>query len=168
MRKHLLFFVLILSLVGCATIYRPLGFTGGYSSTTLDKNLIRVSFNGNGYTSVERVLDFAFLRSAELCTYRSFKFFVVVDSNTYISNSCYITPTTTRTTGQIRLHPYSNSASVSTRSRTYGGQVYNISKPKVMLVILCFEERPDLDATIFNAEFIKESIRSKYKIRRRR
>lgn len=167
MRKHLLFFVLILLSVSCATIYQPRGLTGGYSSTTFDKNLFRVTFNGNGYTRLERVLDFALLRSAELCSYRSFKFFVVVDSNTYISNSRYITPTTTRTSGEIRFHPYSNYASISGRSRTSGGQVYNIRKPSVMLVVLCFEEKPDLIATIFNAEFIKESIRSKYKIKRR-
>lgn len=167
MRKYLLFFVLILLSVSCATVYQPRGFTGGYSSTTFDKNLFRVSFSGNAYASVERVLDFAFLRSAELCSYRNFKYFVVVESSTYISNSRYITPTTTRTSGEIRFYPYSNYASISTRTRTSGGQVYKFSKPKVMLLILCFEERPDLDATIFNAEFIKESIRSKYKIKRR-
>lgn len=167
MRKYLLFFVLILSLVSCATFYKPLGFSGGYSSTTFDKNLFRVSFSGNGFTSLERALDFAFLRSAELCWYRDFKYFVIVDSSTYISNSLYITPTTIRTSGEIRFYPYSNYASISARSRTYGGQIYNISKPKVMLVILCFEERPDLEATIFNAEYIKESVRSKYNIKRR-
>ena len=163
MRKHLAIFVLILSLSGCATLYRPVGIMGGYSETRLDEKLFKVSFRGNGFTSLERALDFTLLRSSELSLMNNFKYFVIVYGDSYISSSNYISPTVTNTYGQIQF--YDNYAYGSATSTQYGGQVYNVKKPRVTAVILCFEERPDLEATIFNAEYIKESVRSKYNIK---
>lgn len=161
MKKCLFIFFVTLSLVACATFYGPLGLMGGYSETRLDKDLFRVSFRGNGFTRLERALDFTLLRSSELSLQNGFKYFVIVYGDSYVSSSNYISPATTQTRGQIQF--YGNYAYASATSTTYGGQVYNIKKPRITIVILCFEKRPDLEATVFNAEYIRESIESKYK-----
>ena len=56
---------LVLALTGCMTAYQPDGLTGGYSEVQLSENVWRVSFKGNGYTSRERAVDMALLRSAD-------------------------------------------------------------------------------------------------------
>ena len=60
--------VLAIALVlsACATTYQSESFSGGFSETQLDKNVFRVSFQGNGYTRAERAEEMALLRSAEL------------------------------------------------------------------------------------------------------
>ena len=63
--------------ISCATMYQPQSVTGGYSETQLDKNMFRVRFNGNGYTSSARSSDFCLLRSAELCKENGYKYFII-------------------------------------------------------------------------------------------
>jgi len=43
--------VLQLLFIACATQYKPLGVTGGYSDMQLGENIFKVSFRGNDYTS---------------------------------------------------------------------------------------------------------------------
>ena len=154
--------VSVVTMTGCATNYQSAGFTGGYEETRLDENVFSVNFRGNGYTRRQRAHDFALLRSAELSLMNGYKYFVITQSNSYISTSTYTTPTQSTTTGQVRI--YSSSAYGSARTTTTGGQTYNVSKPRVSLVIICFEEKPDIDATVFNAEFLSKSIKEKYGI----
>lgn len=163
MKRYFFIFALLLLLINCATMYKPRGLMGGYSHTSLDKNLFRVTFIGNGYTSQERALDFAYLRCSELVLTNGFKYFVIVNANSYISKSTYRTPTKTKTSGQVQL--YDNYAYGSATSTTTGGQVYNIRKPRVIFVILCFKDKPNVSATIFNASYVKKSIKSKYDLK---
>src|SRR5216683_4899111 len=55
-----------LALGGCvltsATGYEPAGSDGGYSELQLGPDLFRIAFQGNPYTSQERVADLALLR----------------------------------------------------------------------------------------------------------
>ena len=163
MKRSLLILALLLFFASCATIYQPTGFTGGYSETLLKENLYRVTFRGNGFTSLERAFDFTLLRCAELALLNDYDHFVIVDASNYISNSTYVTPTTTKTYGNIQI--YGNYAYGSATSTTYGGQVYNIRKPRVTLVVLCFQGEPNVNATVFDAEFLNKSIRFKYDIK---
>ena len=39
---------------GCATQYQPQGTTGGFTETQLDRNVFRVSFGANAYTSARQ------------------------------------------------------------------------------------------------------------------
>jgi len=163
MKKISVILVLLLILPGCATIYQPKGFTGGYSETLMKENLYRVSFRGNGFTSQERAFDFALLRCSELSLLHNYNYFAIVDASSYVSRSTYVTPTTTKTYSNIQL--YDNYAYGSATSTTYGGQVYNIKKPRITLVVLCFKEEPNIKATVFDATFLSKSIRLKYKLK---
>jgi len=160
-----LFIILIAALFiqGCATAYKNAGFTGGYSETQLDKNVFKVSFRGNGYTRRERVSDFTLLRSAELTLKNGYKYFVIIDENSYASNSAYTTPSTSQTTGNA--YAYGNYAHGSATTTTTGGQTYFISKPSSSNTIVCFEEKPDTGFS-YSAEFIYKSITQKYRIKK--
>ena len=163
MMKNLFLIMLVTIFIqGCATAYQRTGFTGGYSETQLDENVFKVSFRGNAYTGRERVSDFTLLRSAELTLENGYKYFVIIDANSYTSNSTYTTPTTSHTTGSA--YGYGNSAYGSATTTTTGGQTYNISKPSSSNTIVCFKEKPNVGFS-YNAEFIYKNISQKYGIK---
>ncbi len=161
--KNLFIIILVAIFIqGCATAYKRTGFTGGYSETRLDENVFKVSFRGNGYTGRERVSDFTLLRSAELALENGYKYFVIIDANSYTSNSTYTTPTTSHIAGSA--YGYGNSVYGSATTTTTGGQTYNISKPSSSNTIVCFKEKPNSGFS-YNAEFIYKNISQKYGIR---
>lgn len=161
-KRHFLLAIIVTFMLGCATSYQPVSFTGGFEETRLDENVFSVLFRGNGFTGGQRAQDFALLRSAELTLTYGFKYFAITQSNSYSSNSTYTTPTQSQTTGQIRF--YGRTAYSNSSTTTYGGETYNISKPRVSLTIICFDAKPDTDATVFNAEYVMNSIKQKYGI----
>lgn len=151
--KLLIFYFFLLT---ACTTYQPNGFTGGYSETRLGENIFNVNFRGNGYTSRERVYDFALLRSAELADKYGYNYFIIVDSKDYTSNTAY----TTRKTYNTTFDAFGNATTTS-----YGGETYNISKPSSSNTIVCFTEKPQGKGLIYNAKFIMKSIKSKYGIK---
>lgn len=159
--KKITTLVIVLFIQGCSTSYQKSGFSGGYSETQLDENVFTVSFRGNGYTGRERVTDFTLLRSAELTLNNGFKYFSIINSNNYTSNSTYVSPTTSNTTGSA--YSSGNYAYGSATTTTSGGQVYNISKPSSSNTIVCFKEKPN-NMFSYNAKFIYKNIRKKYNI----
>ena len=161
--KNLFLCVLIGSfLTACATAYQPQGFSGGYSDIQLGENVFQVSFHGNGYTRGERASDFALLRSAEVTTENGFRYFIVVQSGKDSSFSTYTTPTQSYTTGSA--YGYGNTAYGSATTTTYGGQTFIIQRPSATNTILCFKERPEVAGLVFDAEFVKKSLKQKYEI----
>ena len=126
-----------------------MGFSGGYSESQIDKNVFKVSFKGNGYTSMEKATDLTLLRSAELAIKSGYKYFVIIDKKSYTSNSIYTTPST--------VNYYNSMTTVN------HGQTYNISKPNTSNTIVCFEEKPK-GVFSYNANYIFESITEKYDI----
>ena len=165
--------VLLVLFSGCATTYQSNGFSGGYSETQLDENVFKVAFRGNGYTGRERVADFTLLRSAELAMQSGYKYFVIVDANSYTSSSTYTTPTTATTSVNANTYGTANTYGNNTtyNANTYGtatttvsgGQTYNISKPSSSNTIVCFKEKPTTGFS-YNAEFIFNNITKKYDI----
>lgn len=160
MRKLLSFLFVSGLLVGCATAYQRDGFTGGYTETQLGENIFRVSFRGNGYTRGERASDLALLRSAELTTENGFRYFIVVESGADSSLSAHTTPAQSYTTGSA--YGYGNTAYGSATTTTYGGQTYIIRKPSATNTIICFKEKPEISGLVFDAEFVKKSLKQKY------
>lgn len=131
--------ILIISsvlLFGCATPYKTLGLMGGFSDTQLGENVFRVSFSGNAYTSRERVLDFTLLRASELCLERGFRYFIVAEVGEHEKSAAMIS----------------------------GNFVRKISKPTIENTIMAFREKPDAQGPIYDAEFVRNSIRTKYSI----
>jgi hypothetical protein len=160
MRLALVVILLGALVSGCATHYQKQSFTGGYSETRLGENIFQVSFRGNGYTSRERASDFSLLRSAEVAIENGYRYFVIVESEKYSKVGAYTTPSTSHTTGSA--YGYGNYAYGSATTTTYGGQTFIISKPRANNTILCFKEKPDINALVFDAEFVTKSIRDKY------
>jgi len=158
----LILVTLIAFMQGCATSYQRNGFSGGYSETQLGENIFKVSFRGNGYTDSERASDFALLRSAELTTENGFRYFTIVESGNESSKSAYTTPTHSYTTGSA--YGYGNTVYGSATTTTYGGQTYLISKPRATNTIVCFKEKPEVAGLIFDAEFVKKSLKEKWGI----
>jgi len=81
-----------LIMANCATPYQSTGFTGGYSDTALGPNVYRVSFQGNGYTSLSRAQDFAMLRAADTTLSHGFRYFAIVDKDNRTTNLTVFKP----------------------------------------------------------------------------
>ena len=59
----------------CASHYGPNTLFGGYKETRIDDSRFRVKFDGNGYTSQERVWSFWIYRCAELTRQNGYAYF---------------------------------------------------------------------------------------------
>ncbi|NOZ84016.1 MAG: hypothetical protein GXP60_04290 [Epsilonproteobacteria bacterium] len=163
MRNYIILAISAVILTGCATSYQKQGFTGGFSETRLGKNIFKVTFNGNVYTSRERASDFALLRSAELALKNGFKYFIIVNSEKYAKTEAYTTPITSYTTGSA--YGTGNYAYGNTTTTTTGGQTYFYSKPSSTNTIVAFKKKPKVKGLIYNAKFVIKSIRNKYGIK---
>ena len=149
--------------VACATAYKPVGFTGGYSEIQVAEDVFQVTFKGNGYTARERAADFSLLRCAELALNHGYTCFVIVESDHYTKKSTYTTPQRSKTTGSV--YGYGNYATVNTKTVTYGGETYNISKPRAINTIVCFKEKPADVLVAYDAALVSQQIREKYGIK---
>jgi hypothetical protein len=128
--------------------------------------VFRINFTGNAYTSAERAQDFALLRAADLTLQHGFKCFAVVDETASTQVSSFTTPGTATTTGTAYVSggygSYYGSYSANT---TYTPpQTQYFFKPRSGLLIKCFAEQPE-KIYIFDAAFLQQSIREKYKIK---
>lgn len=82
--RHLIFPLLSLSLVACATTtpYQPLQKGEGYAEQKIESNRYRVTFNGNFRTNKQTVENYMLYRAAELTLSNGGTYFVVADRNT--------------------------------------------------------------------------------------
>jgi hypothetical protein len=149
-------------LFGCATAHQPQGMTGGFTETQLNSNVWRVSFRGNGYTRGEKAEDFALLRSAELDLANGFTHFSFSSSRAGTEVSSFTTPITATTSGSANVS--GNSVYGSSTTRFSGGNTTYISAPTANNVVVMFKEKPDLIATVFDANFICNSLGKKYEV----
>jgi hypothetical protein len=148
-----------LLLSACATTYQPQSFSGGFAETQLDKNVFRVSFKGNGYTSRDRVEDFTLLRSAELTLKNGFTHFVIVDGRSGTDYSTMTMPTQSTTVGSASV--YGNTAYGRATTTTTGGQSFVIQKPSSTNTIFCINGKPE-GVFAYDAAFIMRSLTEKY------
>lgn len=160
--KRLLLSLLFIFLTGCATPYKSNGIMGGFSETQLSENVFKVSFRGNGYTSMERAEDFVLFRCAELSKQNGYNYFVIVDEKSYDKISQFQTPAYSTTSGTFS--PSGNSVSYSGNTTFAGGQTITISRPHTTNLIYCFKSKPNVNGVVYDASFICKSIGSKYKI----
>ncbi len=151
MKAILLMAIVSIFLTGCVTPYQSSGWRGGYSHLQLDRNLFRVSFSGNGFTSMSRAIDFNLLRSAEITLRMGYKYFQIVKSYSGHSYSSYRTPARAQTSF------YGNSASTTIT----GGNTYYISKPSTSHIIICFKNRPKAGFS-YNARLIYRTLKYRY------
>lgn len=155
---------LVLALTGCMTAYQPDGLTGGYTEVQLSENVWRVSFKGNGYTSRERAVDMALLRSADLTIQQGYNYFAFSESNNRTDTvGVGTTPTTSYTTGSA--YRSGNNVYGSATTTTTGGQAIFISTPTANNTVVMFKNKPEnVSGMVYSASFICNSLGKKYDV----
>ena len=81
MKKYPIIIALCALLIGCATGYHkltPLSLTGGFKEKDLGRNVWRVTFSANGYTTRETAQCFWLYRCAELALQKGFQGFEIL------------------------------------------------------------------------------------------
>ena len=165
----ILIFICLLS-SGCSTPYQSNGLGGGYSDTRIQDNVFQVSFRGNGYTGAEKVADLALLHAAEVTLQNGYKYFTILESNQYSKNFSFTTPTTATTTGMLSGtgQSFGNMGMMNgmyTSQTNYsGGLTRHFSKPKQVLTIACFVEKPQTGAFVYDAQQVLSNLGATYGI----
>lgn len=164
MKRGAMVLMLAGAVAGCAnyTKYQPEGLTGGYTDTQLDRNIFRVTFKGNGFTSPERAQDLALLRSAEIALKNGFNYFTVIDENSRIATSVVTTPIHANTTSSATM--IGSTMHGSSTTTITGGIPITSNKPRTTLTIVCFVERPKDGTLVYDARFLWDSLSKKYEV----
>ena len=89
----------LLALASCATGYQPQSFTGGFSDYLTAPDEAVITFHGNGYTSVERVIEMTALRCADVTLKNRYRYFVGTSIADLSSQSSFTTPGYAQTYG---------------------------------------------------------------------
>lgn len=146
--------VVALALGGCAltsaTGYRPAGSDGGYTELQLGPDLFRVAFQGNPYTSQERVADMALLRAADLALTHSAPYFVVLSQ--LRQSRSYPTP------------PYTPFPYASYGSAYWGpptGPII-VRDHRAELAIRLLREEPGANTSAYSATLLRDELRHRY------
>lgn len=144
LRTTLLFLFISTLLISCSvtrpTAYQAKAFTGGYSETQLAPDIYSVRFQGNGYTVTERANDFCLLRCAELTKQNGYKYFTIISNKEGSSGALAST----------------NAIGVTVAASAY---------PSDNNVIKLLKDKPENNVTVYEADFIINSIKTKYKIK---
>jgi len=172
MLKFILSLMFLFFVCACATPYVKSSPVGGYEETRLGKNIFKVTFSGNGYTSVSRAKDFAILRCAEVALENGYNFFAITDSeSSATSMSMYVPGSSTSTYsgvahGTISGNGAFNATGIMTkRTVSSPGVMMNFKRPEIVLMVVAFKEELQGLPGLFDATFVKQSIREKYKIK---
>ena len=128
--------VLLATACATATPYQPLSYKGGFSHTQLDKSVFEVRFAGNEKTTGARATDFALLRSAEVALEHGYNYFIIAERTAGASDQTEATPTTSTTT----------------------------ARPSIVNRIVCYPDRPEAPGAVYDARFVRLSIRQKYEL----
>ena len=85
--KTIVVLACILLLSGCVTPYQPKGFAGGYTDFATQPGIYYVSFQGNGYTSKDTVIQYWHQRAAEICKGRDR--YEIINQNTSTAQNVF-------------------------------------------------------------------------------
>ena len=152
-------FLVALALGGCAltsaTGYQPADSDGGYSELQLGPDLFRVAFQGNLYTSQERVADMALLRAADLALAHGASYFVVLQ--------------------QLReSRSFPNPPFVPSPYASYGYVYWGPPNPGIVvrdhraeLAIRLLRERPESSVSAYSATLLREELSRRYALNRK-
>jgi hypothetical protein len=159
----LLYAVLITLLAACSTSYQPLSrMGGGYQETFYAPDIVTVSFEGNKFTSYEKVNDFVMLRAAELALQNNYKYFEI----TFVKD--LTTQRTTTSTGSSKTTETTTQKGKNTEVRTSRTEYEPPSTlvheyPKILLEVKFHNSKPE-NVIVYESSFINNSIKTKYDI----
>jgi hypothetical protein len=154
MNKLIIAIITALTLASCATSYQPKGFTGGFSDFMVASDEAVITFNGNGFTDVMRVLTMAGLRCSEVTLAHGYKYFIVTEFVDMSSQSSFTTPGYANTYGGASV--YGNFIAGSATTTFTPPMTHTINKPGVMVAIKMSNNKSSLDslgATINGQKF---------------
>ena len=159
--KFILLFTL-LTFISCSTPYKSHGLAGGYQETQLGKNVWKILFRGNGYTSAFKTEEFALLRSAELTKKNGFNFFITTDSDTKLDKFEFKTSPSAITTFNGNV----NNGVVSGTGYTtvFEGTTTTVNRASTSFTVIMFETMPKYDGVIYDATFICSNLGAKHKV----
>jgi hypothetical protein len=130
--RAIVIIALALSVSACATKYQSMGFTGGVAAEPVMTDVYRIVARGNGYTSSDRIQDYALLKAAETTLAAGGNYFIIVNENNRTQVMTGQTPATMQT--NVFGH---------TAFTTYNpGITYNVVKPGEALMIRVLRLRP--------------------------
>ena len=151
--------VVALMLGGCAlasvTQYQPVGADGGYTDLQLAPDMFRVAFQGNTYTTQERVADMALLRAADLTLVHGAPYFVVI--NQLRESRSF--PSLPYVGG-----PYTSYGYVYAGSAASGIVVQDY---RAELAIKLLREEPGPSVSAYSASLLREELRRRYELDKR-
>ena len=151
--------LVLITLIGCATAYQPMGITGGYADSQVSENEFIIQFEGNGYTDKMRAVQFALMHCADVCLAHGFGYFKIVEDRIETNVSYYQHPGSATTFGSFRKGRYYSSTSYTPPSVT------EIRAPSVKALIKCYVNPPNgevLGKTAFDARHIQALGKKKY------
>lgn len=159
--KKFLILCAVLALTGCATPYSSKGLLGGFTESQLGENIWQVSFEGNGYTSRKKAIDYTMIRSADLTLLHGFSYFAIIDKNAYNDGGFAMSNSTMNASGTAQT--FGNT--------TYGNAVGNrfgttsfIRFPTANQTIMMFKEKPS-GIMSYNAEMVCRSLGENYGVK---
>ncbi len=153
MNKIILLLITFLLLNGCSTSYQPQGFSGGYTDFALSSDVYRVTFQGNGYTSYNKVQMYLLRRCSELTLEKGYNYFLLMANNSSIDTSAYVTPSTINSSSSTTYSSYSSQ--IYTNTSINPGQIYYINKHGASAIIKMFKTQQlnTFDAKIILSNF---------------
>lgn len=110
---------------------------------------------------MQTVIDLTLLRSAEVALESKFKYFVVVNSETWDRATTTTTPAEATTKIQQKGVLLRRDKAVTTVTQ---GETRTTLNPSASKTILCYTEKPEGIEAVYDAEFVANSIRKSYNI----
>jgi hypothetical protein len=151
MVMRLILLVVVTSfVVGCATRYGEIGFTGGVTAEPVMTDVYRIRARGNAYTDASRVQDFVLLKAAEVTLSAGGTHFVIVgqENRTNVVTGQTLGFVNTTVTGNTAFTTYTP------------GATYNLVKPgeDVMIKVVRITPGQPLPSGAFPAADIDRTI----------
>ncbi len=150
-----LFFILInfiLFFISCATPYQRAGFSGGYSELQVKRDIWKVFFSANAFTSMDTVQTYLIYRCAELTLENNKKYFVVLSLSSNYSTYSYKTPIIRQ--GEIKRDYTGNYKYYEVQT---GGETYSFNKPYAEVLIYMFTELNESTKDTFKELYIYDA-----------
>jgi hypothetical protein len=147
-------------LASCATPYAPKSLQGGYSEVQFDRNVFRVTFEGNGYTSRSNVEEMALLRSAEVALKNGFTHFVIAGGSSDSKHALLPMPGQSTTTGSVT--PAGNTVYFRSTTTTTGGAPLLVSFPTSCRPLSVLSGAQVSMRLFYDATFLVSSLKPKH------
>lgn len=161
--KNIILTVFIVALAGCNTSqYQSYQSGIGYQSESRTENIYRVSYTGTRTTKIDKVNDFAMLRSAELTLEKGYSHFAIISAENNENAAQNKTDMSARTlTGVSGGSSPTGGVGASASSLDMGAEIAG-PKAKSELTIVMYNEKPL--GISYDASEINRALKQEYEI----